>query len=65
MLHLRKNLKPRFDQKVDKLMNETPLLGRSGKRTWEEAVRIVCERHPEVYEKYLKQLNKAAKGEKR
>jgi hypothetical protein len=64
MPKLRINFKPRFEQKVSKLMSEAPLLGRTRKTTWEEAARIVCKRHPEVYEKYLKQLKEIAKGEK-
>ena len=64
MLSLRKNLKPRFEQLIDRFMNERPLQGKTRKRTWREAVRMVCETNPQVYQKYLNQLKEIAKGEK-
>ena len=64
MLSLRKNLKPRFEQLIDRFMNERPLQGKTRKRTWREAVLMVCETNPEVYQKYLNQLKEIAKGEK-
>jgi hypothetical protein len=64
MLKLKKNLKPRFEQLISKLMNEQAGPGIFRKRTWKEAACLICKKHPDVYEKYLKQLTEIAKTEK-
>ena len=43
-------------------MQKVPLLGKTRKKSWAEAVYIVCRRYPEIYNKYLEQLRKAAEG---
>ena len=55
-MHKKINPHHRFETLVTRFMNEKPLQGRSFKRTWAQSVLIVCERWPEVYDKYLKQL---------
>lgn len=62
MPKLRTNPRPRFESKVNKLMQKVPLLGKTRKKSWAEAVYIVCRRYPEIYNKYLEQLRKAAEG---
>lgn len=64
MPKLKKNLKPRFEQLIDKFMNEQAGPGVFRKRTWKEAVCLICKKYPAVYEKYLKQLTEIAKTEK-
>ena len=64
MPKLKKNLKPRFEQLIDKFMNEQAGPGIFWKRTWKEAACLICKKHLEVYEKYLKQLTEIAKTEK-
>lgn len=64
MLKLRKNVRPPFEQLISKLMNEQAGPGVFRKRTWKEAVCLICKKYPAVYEKYLKQLTEIAKTEK-